>query len=133
MSEQENWMREHLPESSIDVETVIRGTRQRIRRRSIVRKTGYGFASALSVLLVLIFTMRSGETPLPGLTGEGFLIASDIQWYEVDLGEEAGVEDSLYWNSMEYLATHDEWSELDADDALSEEDLNAFIAYLEEV
>lgn len=137
MNRLDDLMREEISSngSGLDLDSIIKGTHKRIKRRRNTRRVLYSSPAAAAVLaLVFFFAAPSGdngllpgdELILAGLEYSSTIVVDEVQdeIYETEIIE-AGID---YVTDIHAVAYEDELGDL-----LTEEDIEAFYSYLKEV
>ena len=119
----------------LDVDALLQGTHRKIQRRAMRRRTVYS-APVVLLLFLAVWSMSSRDTEVDSLPGVNLFAAGTSQlWTEqVSVGDDDLMNTELYDEGLDYLFDGRDTGYLeDADDLLSENDLEAFKRFIEEV
>ncbi len=119
----------------LDVDSVIRGVQTRIHKRAIRRKTLYSTPIVILLVLMVFVSLpdESNDKIVPG--GELLMAGWEDSWTESqNVDSEQIYEEYLYEQSVDYLTDEQYFSyTYENDELLDDNDIEAFISYLEEV
>ncbi|MCF7807175.1 MAG: hypothetical protein K9M49_06790 [Candidatus Marinimicrobia bacterium] len=122
------------PESSLDVDAVLRGTNKRIRFRRNRRRVIYSSPAVMLVALLFYFTIPTSDAEYLS-PGDEWLMAGVYSSSSIILDEDMleASDLELYDASIEYVTDLDiRTNGEELDELFSAEDMEAFYSYLKE-